>query len=76
MLTLGGSLGGHDLGAGARKDGAGLGGALLSAGAECEELVEGVGLEEASLPWVLEHPVGQKLLEDLPAEQKHIKTSN
>ena len=55
-----------DIRAGARKDGTSLGAHADVISTEGEELVEIVRLEEASLLGVLQHPVGEELLEDLP----------
>ena len=55
-----------DVRAGARKDGAGFGTHADVITTECEELVEIVRLKEASLLGVLQHSIGEELLEDLP----------
>lgn len=36
--------------------------------AKCEELVNVIGLEKTALLWILEHPICEKLLEDLSME--------
>ena len=67
-----GVLAGHaHVGACAGEEGAGLGAGLVLA-AQCEELEDVVGLEEAALLGVLQHAVGQELLEDLPEGIKHM----